>query len=66
MSCLDFPGAIFVGIHDDKTPKGLAAVVRGNMPEDSTIVDLDSGSVDCSGDRYAFKNCYLYSFHSGI
>ena len=54
MSCLDFPGAIFVGIHDDGTPDGLAAVVRKNMPEDSTIVDLDSGSVDCSGDRYVF------------
>ena len=48
---LDFPGAIFVGIHDDGTPNGLAAVVRKNMPEDSTIVDLDSGTVDCSGDR---------------
>jgi hypothetical protein len=54
MSCLDFPGAIFVGIHDDGTPNGLAAVVRKSMPEDSTIVDLDSGSVDCSGDRYVF------------
>lgn len=51
MSCLDFPGAIFVGIHDDGSPTGLAAVVRGNMPEDSTIVDLDTGSIDCSGDR---------------
>ncbi|CAJ1960049.1 unnamed protein product [Cylindrotheca closterium] len=51
MSCLDFPGAIFVGIHDDKKQSGLAAVVRRNMPEDSTIVDLDSGSIDCSGDR---------------
>eukprot|EP00980_Cylindrotheca_fusiformis_P021569 scaffold8420_cov120-Cylindrotheca_fusiformis.AAC.1 len=56
MSCLDFPGAIFVGIHDDKLPNGLAAVVRRNMPEDSTIVDLDSGSVDCSGDRMAVLN----------
>lgn len=51
MSCLEFPGAIFVGIHDDKKQTGLAAVVRRNMPEDSTIVDLDSGSIDCSGDR---------------
>ena len=51
MSCLDFPGAIFVGIHDDGSSDGLAAVVRKNMPEDSTIVDLDCGSVDCSGDR---------------
>lgn len=52
MSCLDFPGAIFVGIHDDGTLDGLAAVVRKDMPEDSTIVDLDCGSVDCSGNRY--------------
>lgn len=51
MSCLEFPGAIFVGIHDDKKQTGLAAVVRRSMPEDSTIVDLDSGSIDCSSDR---------------
>src|SRR5688572_27183720 len=51
MSCLDFPGAIFVGIHDDGTSHGLAATVRNNMPEDSTIVDLESGTVDCSDDR---------------
>lgn len=53
---LDFPGAIFVGIHDDGTKNGLAAVVRKNMPEDSTIVDLDSGTVDCSGDGTALLN----------
>ena len=57
MSCLDFPGAIFVGIHDDKKQSGLAAVVRRNMPEDSTIVDLDSGSIDCSGDRSVLLPC---------
>jgi hypothetical protein len=51
MSCLDFPGAIFVGIHDDGTEDGLAATVRRNMPEDSAIVDLDTGEIDCSGDR---------------
>ncbi|OEU10689.1 DENN-domain-containing protein [Fragilariopsis cylindrus CCMP1102] len=51
MSCLEFPGAIFVGIHDDGTRDGLAATVRQQMPEDSTIVNLDTGSVDCSGDR---------------
>jgi hypothetical protein len=51
MSCLEFPGAIFVGIHDDGTRDGLAATVRQQMPEDSTIVNLDIGSVDCSGDR---------------
>jgi hypothetical protein len=56
MSCLEFPGAIFVGIHDDGTADGLAAVVRKSMPEDSTIVDLDSGSVDCSGDRMTVLN----------
>jgi dDENN domain len=56
MSCLDFPGAIFVGIHDDGSPDGLAATVRQNMPEDSTIVDLDNGSIDCSGDRMSVLN----------
>ena len=52
ISCLEFPGAIFVGIHDDGTPYGLASVVRRQLPEDSAIVDLDSGEIDCSGDRY--------------
>jgi hypothetical protein len=56
MSCLEFPGAIFVGIHDDGTCDGLAATVRQQMPEDSTIVNLDSGSVDCSGDRTSVLN----------
>ena len=56
---LDFPGAIFVGIHDDGTLTGLAATVRQNMPEESTIVDLDSGTLDCSGDRMAvLKNSW--------
>lgn len=52
MSCLEFPGAIFVGIHDDGRRDGLAATVRKSLPEDSAIVDLDTGAVDCSGDRY--------------
>ena len=52
MSCLEFPGAIFVGIHDDRSPDGLASMVRNNLPEDSAIVDLDTGEIDCSGDRY--------------
>lgn len=52
MSCLDFPGAIFVGIHDDGSRDGLAALVRNNLPEDSAIVDLDTGEIDCSGERY--------------
>ena len=56
MSCLEFPGAIFVGIHDDGTPDGLAAIVRRTMPEDSTIIDLDTGNVDCSGDRMTVLN----------
>ncbi|KAL3907453.1 MAG: hypothetical protein SGILL_008869, partial [Bacillariaceae sp.] len=56
MSCLDFPGAIFVGIHDDGDANGLAATVRQNMPEDSTIFDLDTGSVDCSHDRVTVLN----------
>lgn len=51
-SSLDFPGAIFVGIHDDSLPTGLGNMVRNNYPEDSIIVDLDTGNVDCDGDRY--------------
>jgi hypothetical protein len=56
MSCLEFPGAIFAGIHDDGTSDGLAAIVRQQMPEDSTIINLDSGNVDCSGDRMSVLN----------
>lgn len=51
-SSLDFPGALFVGIHRDGTPNGLAEVVRRNPPEDSIIIDLDTGNIDCDGDRY--------------
>ena len=51
MSCLNFPGAVFVGIHDDGSSDGLASVVRNEIPEDSFIVDLDTGDIDCSGDR---------------
>lgn len=55
----DFPGAIFVGIHDDASEDGLAASVRKNMPEDSVIIDLDNGDIDCSGDRYeVLKQCW--------
>ena len=56
MSCLEFPGAIFAGIHDDGTSDGLAAIVRQQMPEDSTIINLDTGNVDCSGDRMSVLN----------
>ena len=56
MSCLEFPGAIFAGIHDDGTSDGLAAMVRRQMPEDSTIINLDTGNVDCSGDRMSVLN----------
>jgi hypothetical protein len=52
MSCLEFPGAIFVGIHDDGRKDGLAAMVKTTLPEDSAIVDLDTGELNCSGDRY--------------
>jgi hypothetical protein len=48
---LDFPGAIFVGIHDDASPNGLAATVRKFLPEDSIIIDLDTGEVDSDMDR---------------
>lgn len=59
VSCLDFPGAIFVGIYDDGTKNGLASTVRSNPPEDSAIVDLDTGGIDCSGNRYeVLKQCW--------
>ena len=45
-SSLDFPGAIFVGIHDDGSPHGLAATVRRDIPEDTIVVDLETGEVD--------------------
>ena len=51
MSCLDFPGAIFVGIHDDGYSDGLANTVRAFIPEDSIIVELDSGEIKCDGNR---------------
>ena len=51
MSCLEFPGAIFVGIHDDNTSDGLANTVRETIPEDSIIVELDSGEIKCDGNR---------------
>lgn len=51
-SSLDFPGAIFVGIHDDGDPNGLAATVKSTYPEESIVVDLDSGDIECDGDRY--------------
>lgn len=51
MSCLEFPGAIFVGIHDDEQSTGLANIVRSNIPEDGIIVELDSGEINCDGNR---------------
>jgi len=53
MSCLEFPGATFVGIHDNGQAKnGLANIVRTNIPEDSIIVELDSGEINCDVNRY--------------
>ena len=51
MSCLEFPGATFVGIHDDGKPDGLANMVRDSIPEDSIIVELDSGEINSDGNR---------------
>lgn len=50
-SSLEFPGALFVGIHKDGSPRGLAAMVMKTPPEDSILVDLDSGALDCDGER---------------
>lgn len=55
-SSLDFPGAIFVGIHDDGLPNGLASLVKKNCPEETIIIDLDTGGVDCDGDRFEVMN----------
>ena len=54
MSCLEFPGAIFVGIHDDGLANGLASSIRRNIPEDTVIIDLDTGDIDCYGNRCVF------------
>mmetsp|Transcript_27836 Transcript_27836/g.55703 ORF Transcript_27836/g.55703 Transcript_27836/m.55703 type:complete len:2024 (+) Transcript_27836:44-6115(+) len=51
MSLLEFPGATFVGIHDDGKEEGLAELVRNSIPEDSVILDLDNGEISCD-DRY--------------
>ena len=51
MSCLEFPGAIFVGVHDNGEAVGLATFVRDSIPEDSIIVDLDNGEINCDGNR---------------
>ena len=54
-SSLNFPGAIFVGIHDDGDPHGLAAAVKASYPEESIVVNLDTGEMDCEkgiGDRF--------------
>lgn len=51
-SSLDFPGALFVGIHKDGSPNGLAENVVRTLPEDSILIDLDTGAMDCDGDRF--------------
>ena len=51
MSLLEFPGATFVGIHDDGKEEGLAELVRHSIPEDSVILNLDNGEISCD-DRY--------------
>jgi len=52
MSCLDFLIAIFAGIHNDGSIKGLASTVRRDIPEDIFIVDLDTGDIDCNSARF--------------
>lgn len=59
MSCLNFPGAIFVGIHDDGSHDGLAANVKRNIPDEAFIVDLDTGDIDCGGDRYVVGHYHM-------
>lgn len=41
-----------MGIYDDGDGNGLAAGVRTNIPEEAVLVDLDTGEVQSSGDRY--------------
>ena len=38
-----------MGIHDDGKPDGLANMVRDSIPEDSIIVELDSGEINSDG-----------------
>ena len=64
MSCLEFPGAIFVGIHDDEQSDGLASFVRSNIPEEGIIVELDSGEINCDGNRQV--QCCNQCASSGI
>jgi len=59
VSCLKFPGAIFADIHDDGSSKGLSSIVRKNIPADTFIIDLDTGDIDCNGDRFeVLKDCW--------
>uniref|UniRef100_A0A7S2PH45 UDENN domain-containing protein n=1 Tax=Leptocylindrus danicus TaxID=163516 RepID=A0A7S2PH45_9STRA len=59
ISCLEFPGATFVGIYDDGDVNGLAAGVRTNIPEEAVLIDLDTGEVQSSGDRFeVVKQCW--------
>ncbi|KAL3826923.1 hypothetical protein ACHAXA_006003 [Cyclostephanos tholiformis] len=58
MSCLEFPGAIFVGIHDDEQSHGLAKSVRENIPEDSIIVELDNGEIYCDKNRRVHESSF--------
>ncbi|GKY97442.1 hypothetical protein MPSEU_000702700 [Mayamaea pseudoterrestris] len=51
-SSLEFPGALFVGIHRDGTENGLAEAVRRSPPDDSIIINLDSGELAGDGDRH--------------
>lgn len=64
MSCLNFPGAIFVGIHDDGSPDGLASCVRKNIPDEAFVVDLDTGDIDCGGERCVY--CHLLQSATAI
>lgn len=56
MGTLEFPGATFVGIHDDGQVNGLAKFVRTSIPEESIIVELDSGEINCDGNRQVQQN----------
>ena len=57
ISTLEFPGATFVGIHDDGC--AFAKGVRQNIPEEAILLDLDTCEIHSNGDRFeVVRQCW--------